>query len=90
MKLKVTVATGEQHNQNKKRFQVLAVYYPGEVVPSKMEYWLGKEGAAFAKGEYVLDLAQPGALKPDAQNFNGPRLDFRHLQPAPGVAKPAM
>jgi hypothetical protein len=79
MKLRVTVLSDVQQNANGSRYQIMAVHYPGAMVPVEKQLWLGKQGEARAKGEYVVDLTV--ALKPDARNFNEPRIDFRGMVP---------
>lgn len=70
--------SGLLKNQNDKPYQVLGVWYPSELMAVKVEMWLGKT-EPYAKGEYVIDLAE--ALKPDARAFNNPRIDWRMIKP---------
>lgn len=78
-KWRVDVLSDLQRNHNGKPFQVVGVHYPGAHLPVELTMYLGK-GTPLAKGEYSLDPAD-GGFKPDPQNGNHPRFDFRQLKP---------
>jgi hypothetical protein len=87
VKIRVDVISEQQLSANGKPYQVLAVYFPGSLLPVESKLFLGKDQPK-PKGQYELDLAN-GGLTADSRNFNNPRFEFRRMAPkvAPAAAK---